>query len=360
MTDQTNRQWTVLQQPIGAPDRDRDLKFQKLALPKQLKDGKFLVRNCWMSLDPYIRGTMNAIAYGQKLKFPRKMTCGCVGQVVQSKNPSFPVGVLVNGQFGWCDFVVSSGAGVRIVPNDWKPTWALGVLGMPGATAYYGLLEIIAPKKGETIVVSSCTGAVGMLVGQIAKRFGAKTIGFTSTKKLDFAKRFGYDHVIDYKGKDVRSLIRELRRVAPRGVNGYFDNSGGPCTEATLMCLAQSARVSVCGQIAYYNLANPLSAKAYPATMVALTTQSKIEGFMVPALPKKDPGNHTEAFVQMSKWLKNGELKIAEDVTEGLENAYDAFLTLFHGVGNTKINMGKKLVHISDPPLPLVNMNAKL
>lgn len=352
MSNQKSRQWWVTQQPLGAPNRERDIEFKEVPIPTSLKDGTFLVRNCWMSLDPYIRGTMNAISYGRKQKYPRLMTCGCVGQVVKSKHPKFPVGALVNGQFGWCDYAVSSGHQVRLVPNNWKPSWALGVLGMPGATAYYGLIEIIAPKKGDTIVVSSCTGAVGMLVGQIAKILGAKTIGFTSTKKLDFAKKFGYDHVIDYKGKDTRTLIRELRKVAPRGVNGYFDNTGGPCTEATLMCLAQFARVSVCGQISYYNLKNPLSAKSYPGTMVALTTQSKIEGFIVTFLPKKSPGNWKEAFEVMSGWLKTGQLKIEEDVTEGLENAYDAFLTLFHGVGNNQTNFGKKIVHIADPSLP--------
>lgn len=362
MTDQKNREWHVLRQPIGAPNRDRDMELKELSLPKQLEDGTFLVRNCWMSLDPYMRGTMNPTAYGRKLPYPRKMTGGSVGQVVESKHPSFPVGVLVAGQFGWCDFAVSNGNGSRIVPNDWKPSWALGVLGMPGATAYYGLLDIIGPKKGETIVVSSCTGAVGMLVGQIAKIFGAKTIGFTSTPKLDFAKRFGYDHVIDYKGKDVKTLIGELQKVAPDGVNGYFDNTGGPCTEATLQCLTTYGRVSVCGQIAYYNLEDPMSAKTYPMTYLALRKQLKIEGFICTSLPKKDPGNWKAGHLKMAEWLKNGDIKISEDITEGLENAFDAFLSLFHGVGdlNQKSNFGKKLVHISDAPLSSVETKTRM
>jgi len=250
---------------------------------------------------------------------------------------------------------------LRLIPSHWKRTWALGVLGMPGATAYLGLTEIIAPQPGDTIVVSSCTGAVGMLVGQIAKILGARTVGFTSSSKVATAKELGYDEVIDYSGKDTRALIKELRAATGGGaaVNGYFDNAGGPCTEATLMCLAQGARVAVCGQIAYYNLKDPLSARAYPATMVALTSSAKIEGFMVPQLPKSAPGNWHPAFETMAKWLESGELRVVEDVTEGLEHAYDAFLTLFHdvpqqgGAGN-KTNLGKKIVRIAaQPPLPL-------
>lgn len=128
----------------------------------------------------------------------------------------------------------------------------------------------------------------------------------------------GYDHVISYRGKDVRQLKKELRAVAPNGVNGYFDNAGGPCTEAVLQCLALQARVAVCGQIAYYNLKNPASARAYPATMIALTSCSKIEGFLVNMLPKKDPGNWDAAFDKLHGWLESGQLKVKEDVTEGL------------------------------------------
>lgn len=305
----SNRVWKVVSPPRGVPSMN-DLTFTEEPIPRPEKSGDFVVRNLEMSLDPYIRGTMNPVSYGRKQSYPRKMTCGCVAQVVDSRNQQFPVGCLVNGQFGWCDYALTDGEGVRHVSSKWKRSWALGVLGMPGATAYYGLMEIIAPKAGETIVVNACTGAVGMLVGQIAKIMGCNTIGFCSTGKVELAKSLGYDSVIDYRGKDVRTLKRELRAVAPKGVNGFFDNAGGPTTEATLMCLALFARVSVCGQIAYYNLKNPLEAKAYPGTMVALTTQSKIEGFIVSFLPKANPGAWEPAFDQMFGWLKSGQLRV--------------------------------------------------
>lgn len=349
-----NRQWTVLQQPQGAPELGKDIALKEAAVPS-IKDGQFLVRMTWLSLDPYMRGTMNAISYGRKQAYPRTMTGGAVGQVVESKNPAFPVGVLVNGQFGWQDYAVSDGEGVRAVPRSWSPTWALGVLGMPGATAYLGLTEICKPKKGEVLVVSSCTGAVGAVVGQVGKILGCKTVGFTSKGKTALARDFGYDHVIEYTGKSVRELIRELRKAAPKGVNCYFDNSGGDCTEATLMSLALFARVAVCGQIAYYNLKDPLSAKAYPGTMVALQSQSLIRGFIVSFLPYKAPGQWGPAFEQMAGWIRDGKLKVVEDTTEGLDHAFDAFTTLFHGIGASKSNVGKKLVKIAEPPLPLAD-----
>jgi NADPH-dependent curcumin reductase CurA len=185
-----NREWICLQQPSGAPVLARDLVLKESPVPALTRDGQILVRNLEMSLDPYIRGTMNAISYGRKLTYPRLMTCGCVAQVVESRNPAYPVGTLVNGQFGWCDYAVANPddrsflSPVRTVPPHWNRTWALGVLGMPGATAYLGLTEIIAPQPGDTVVVSSCTGAVGMLVGQIAKILGARTVGFTSSSKV--------------------------------------------------------------------------------------------------------------------------------------------------------------------------------
>eukprot|EP00927_Polykrikos_kofoidii_P020646 TRINITY_DN19839_c0_g2_i1.p1 TRINITY_DN19839_c0_g2~~TRINITY_DN19839_c0_g2_i1.p1 ORF type:complete len:377 (-),score=58.73 TRINITY_DN19839_c0_g2_i1:121-1251(-) len=366
-----NRQWIVLQQPQGAPIVGKDVELREVPRPA-LTEGEILVRVTSMSLDPYMRGTMNQISYGVKQKYPRVMTGGGVGQVVESRNPSFRVGELVQGQFGWQDYFVSDGSepkalagrGVQRLrtatgklPSGCRPSWFLGVLGMPGATAYFGLLEVCQPKAGDTVLVSSCTGAVGQLVGQIAKIHGCRTIGMTSTGKLDVARGCGYDAVIDYTGKSVRDLIRELRAAAPTGINCYFDNSGGPCTEAALMCLALFARVAVCGQIAYYNLEDPLSAKAYPGTMVALTTQSRIEGFIVSNMPRASPGDWSRAFADLANWIDEGKLTVREDVSEGLENAFDEFLTLFHGHSG-RTNVGKKILDIAATPLPLVNETA--
>jgi NADPH-dependent curcumin reductase CurA len=320
-----SRVWNVLKQPTGAPVLGTDIEMTEVPIPSA-GDGEYVIKNMWMSLDPYIRGTMNELSYGRKQAYPRKMTCGTVGQVIESNNSSFPIGSLVNGQFGWCDYAVGNGKmGERIVPGDWEATWALGILGMPGATAYYGFLDICKPQGGETVVVSSCTGAVGALVGQIAKIKGCKVIGFAgSDEKCKLALDLGYDHCIKYTGKTTQELTKELTAIAPDGVNCYFDNSGGPCTESTLMCLAQFARVSVCGQIAYYNLGkcckqiwlairsslcllnfpfyfpeDPLSASAYPATMIALSKQAKIEGFIVNRWP-----DWTPAFTEMAQWMR--------------------------------------------------------
>jgi NADPH-dependent curcumin reductase CurA len=167
--------------------------LQENPMPRISEDGEILVRNLEMSLDPYIRGTMNKLSYGRKRGYPRRMEAGCVSQVVESRHAHYPVGALVNGQFGWCDYAVAKPdklnqqtfTAVRQIPPHWQRTHALGILGMPGATAYLGLTEIINPKPGETVVVSSCTGAVGMVVGQMAKLLGAgKVVGFCSSSKL--------------------------------------------------------------------------------------------------------------------------------------------------------------------------------
>lgn len=351
-----NRRWMVLQEPKGAPVLGKDIVLQEEPVPRA-REGTFVVRVTSMSLDPYIRGTMNRVSYGQEQKYPRVMTCGAVGQVVESLHPRYPVGTLVQGQFGWQDYCVSKGTDTRILPaklpQGGKPSWYFGVLGMPGATAYLGLTEICDPQPGEVVLVSSCTGAVGSLVGQIAKLRGCSTIGLTSSGKVELAKEYGYDTVIDYSNKTARELTKELRTAAPKGINCYFDNAGGPCTEAALMCLARFARVSVCGQIAYYNLKDPRSAMAYPATMVALTTSSRIEGFIVTELPKKSPGNHTQAWRDLTSWLDQGAIKVSEDESQGLENAFDEFLTLFHGL-SSRTNVGKKVVHVAPLPLAVV------
>lgn len=343
----------VLQQPTGVPVKGKDIELQEEPKPVQ-GAGEFLVRMTCMSLDPYMRGTMNEISYGSTLPYPRLMTCGAIGQVVETMHPDFPLGSLVAGQFGWQDYAVSNGKGVRLLPASGgvKSSWYQGVLGMPGATAYYGLLHIGEAKENDVVLVSACAGAVGQLVGQIAKIKGCTAIGMTSTGKVDIAKKFGFDAVIDYTGKSVPDLIKEIKEAAPNGVNVYFDNTGGPCTEAALASLAKYGRVSVCGQIAYYNLEDPTSASAFPGTMTALRKEAKIEGFIVTSLPKAAPGDWTEAQTEMANWLKRGRLKVQEDVSTGLENAFDEFLSFFQGVGD-KNNVGKKIVNIAEPPLPI-------
>lgn len=338
-----NRRWMVYQQPTGAPEEGKDIKMVQEPIP-ELADGYLLVRNLVMSLDPYMRGTMNKVAYGRRLKYPRQMTAATVAEVVASKDPKFPVGTLVCGDIGWCDYKLVKPKHVHTIIPGSKPSHALGVLGMPGATAYYGLFKVCKPEVGNTVCVSSCTGAVGQLVGQLAKLHGCKVIGFTSTaEKCEFARSIGYDAAIIYRGKTISQLIKEVRAVAPQGIDCYFDNAGGNCTEATMACLNQFARVAVCGQIAYYNLKNPLSARAYPHTMIALTKCATIQGFLVQQFGSWEPAHKA-----LNSLIQDGKLKVREDETVGLENAFTAFQGMFHDIGKGSPNFGKKIVRIAE------------
>lgn len=250
------------------------------------------------------------------------------------------------------------------LPPGIRPSMYLGVLGMPGMTAYYGLMEICQPKKGDVVLVSSCTGAVGAVVGQIAKLKGCFTVGITSAGKEARAREIGYDAVVSYTGRSEGELAKAIKAaMAPRrGVNCYFDNAGGVSTEAGMRCLAFRARVAVCGQIAYYNLPDRLSARAYPFTMVALERAARIEGFLVPQLPRASPGDWSGARRELQAWIQQGVLRVDEDVAHGLEGAFSEFMTLFHdgtprggdGIGGPRrSNLGKKVVEIAAPPLQL-------
>jgi hypothetical protein len=264
---------------------------------------------------------------------------GAVGQVVQSNNPSFKAGDIVEGMFGWQEYAVSDGKGVRKVDPSLAPiSTALGVLGMPGLTAYFGLLEVCNPQPGETVVVSGAAGAVGSLTGQIAKIKGCRVIGIAGaddkisylTNELSFDDAFNYKTVSDY--------YETLKALCPNGIDVYFDNVGGAIADAAFRLINTKARISICGQISQYNLEKPEMGPRL-ILMMLLVKQAKAEGFLVFQFADKYP----EGLRQMAHWLKTGKLKYKEDIELGIENTPRAFMAMLQGR-----NTGKQLVKVSD------------
>jgi len=339
-----NRFWQVVQAPVGFPVEGKDVVLQEEPIPT-LEANQFLVKINVLSLDPFHRGTMNPVAYGKSLPYPRKMIGGGVGEVIKSSSPGFSVGDVVQGDFGWQEYVVSDGIGVRKIEEEYFPlSYHIGVLGMPGATAYFGLLDLTNPKEGETVVVSAASGAVGQVVGQIAKIKGCKVIGIAGDDdKCAFCKEIGYDSTINYKGKSLEQLTEELSKAAPNGIDIYFDNTGGVITDAVFSLLNTFGRVSVCGQIAYYNLTD-IPKTAAPLTLVCLRKQLKVEGFTVSRWLQQWP----KAFAEIGGWIKEGKVNAKETKAFGIEGTFKAFLTLFQEsqVGGT--NFGKLVVKISE------------
>jgi NADPH-dependent curcumin reductase CurA len=267
------------------------------------------------------------------------MVGGTVGQVVQSKNTKFQAGDIYEGYWGWQEYAVSNGDSLRkLDPNLSPVSTALGVLGMPGLTAYFGLLDICKPRLGETVVVSGAAGAVGSLVGQIAKIVGCRAVGIAGTdqKVAWLVNELGFDAAFNYKTTE--NYVATLKQVCPRGVDCYFDNVGGAITDALFPVLNPRARISVCGQIAQYNALNPeLGPRIF---IYLLTKQARAEGFLVYQFADRYP----EGIAQMTKWIKEGKLKYREQIVNGFENAPGAFLGLFRGD-----NTGKMLVKVADP-----------
>lgn len=344
----TNRAWKVYQQPTGKPVLGKDVAFVEEAIP-ELKDGQFLVRAKFLSVDPYHRGTLNEVSYGKKQAYPRTMHGQVVGKVVKTKTDDVAVGDYVSCYGGYQDYSVaqlSMGAKKldKFAFGDLPLSYALGSLGMPGATAFYGLLDICNPQPGETVAVSAATGAVGSLVGQIAKIKGCKVIGFAgSEEKCEYARStLGFDACLLYKDQTLESLSTQLKEVAPDGIDCYFDNTGGVCTNAVQLHMNLFGRMSICGQIAYYNDPKPINA-TFPVMLSALSKQLTIRGFIISSLRK----DWSEARANVGSWIQSGEIKVREDVTEGTDNAFNAFLSLFRGIsteGEKKINFGKKIV----------------
>ena len=329
-----NRQVLLAARPVGLP-KPGDFRLAEGPVPEP-GPGEFLVRARYLSLDPYMRGRMSdAPSYARPVGIGEVMVGAVVGEVTRSSHPDFAVGEIVEDRLGWQEYGVSSGREARkIDPTMAAISTALGVLGMPGLTAYFGLLEVGQPRPGETVVVSAASGAVGALVGQIARLAGCRVVGIAgSPEKVDYiVKELAFDAGIDYKTADLDAALRE---ACPRGVDVYFDNVGGRITEAVSRRVNPFARFAVCGLISQYNLEKPELAPRNERFV--LVNRARVQGFIVSDFyARRDP-----ALRQLAEWLRRGKLKYREDVVDGLENAPAAFIGMLQGK-----NFGKQLVRL--------------
>jgi NADPH:quinone reductase len=318
---------------VGMPrESDFELVSEPLA---PLADGQVLVRTQYLSVDPYMRGRMTGVrTYADPVDIGQVMVGGTVGEVLESRNANIRAGEIVAGFWGWQEFAVSDGKGLRVLDPDLAPpSTALGVLGMPGMTAYFGFLEICQPKPGETVVVSGAAGAVGSLVGQIAKIKGCRAVGIagSDSKVAWLTGELAFDAAFNYKTAD--DYVARLKQLCPNGVDCYFDNVGGAISDAILSVINTKARIAICGQISQYNLAKP---EPGPRVFRYLLTKSaRAEGFLVYNFADRFP----EGMAQMAKWIKEGKIKYRETFVEDFENAPRALIGVLSGD-----NTGKMIV----------------
>lgn len=338
MTQTQNRRFLLASRPVGWPE-PANFRFVTEAIPEP-GPKEVLVRALWLSVDPYMRGRMSAAkSYAKPVEVGEVMTGGMVGQVAKSNHPGFMPGDIVEGSLGWQDYAAADGALLRKIDPKLAPIQtALGVLGMPGMTAYFALLEVCRPKAGDTVVVSGAAGAVGQIVGQIAKINGCRVVGIAGgDDKLAYIQReLGFDATINYK--TTNDMTAAVRSACPNGVDVYFDNVGGPVTDAVFNNLAFKARIVICGQISQYNLDKPDLGPRNLRYM--LTNRARMEGFLVWDWRDRYP----EAIKRIAGWLADGRIKYSEHVTEGLEKTPDAFIAMLKGA-----NLGKALVKVADP-----------
>ncbi len=333
-----NRQITLAARPVGYP-KESDFALVENPIPTP-GAGEMLVRIIYLSLDPYMRGRMNeGKSYAPPLQIGDVMVGGTVGKVLQSNVPGFTKGDIVEGMLGWQEYAVSDGKGLRKIDPQVAPiSTALGVLGMPGLTAYFGMLEIANPQPGETVVVSGGAGAVGSAAGQIAKIRGCRVVGIAgSDAKINYMVReLGFNAAFNYRS--VENYYEVLNEICPDGIDVYFDNVGGAITDAVFRLLRTRGRVAVCGQIALYNLEKPdQGPRPLPYLLVK---QARAEGFLVFQFVER----FGEALKQLTEWLKAGRLKYREDIVDGIGNAPSAFTAMLQGR-----NMGKQLVKLAVP-----------
>jgi NADPH-dependent curcumin reductase CurA len=332
-----NRQIVLRSRPVGAPTPD-NFELKETPLPRP-GAGEFLGRTIYLSLDPYMRGRMNDVrSYAPSVQIGQPMVGGTVSEVVDSNHPGFARGDIVANYNGWQAYGVSNGAGVRKVdPAQGPISTALGVLGMPGMTAYVGLLDIGQPKPAETVVVSAAAGAVGSVVGQIAKIKGGRAVGIAGgpDKCRHVVEDLGFDVCVDYQRGD---FVEALQAACPKGIDVYFENVGGAVLAAVLRFINPFARIPLCGLISQYNAT---ALPAGPNLGAFLINRITLKGFIV-----SDHLDRLPHFLRdCAQWVREGKLKYREDVVEGLENAPAAFIGLLRGK-----NLGKMLVKVGAPP----------
>ncbi len=333
----SNKQWVLAKRPHGMIS-EANWKLQEAPLP-QLADGEALVKTLFLSCDPTQRGWMeDRPSYMPPVGIGEVMRAGSIGRVVESRSPLLAPGDCVEGLAGWQEYsVVKAGGpfGATKLPPGLDPKLLLGVLGVTGLTAYFGLLDLGQPKPGETVVVSGAAGATGSIAGQIARLKGCRVIGIAGGpgKGAWLTKEARFDAAIDYKREDVGARLREL---APQGVDVYFDNVGGEILDAVLAQIRMKARVVLCGGIAAYNEVTPPPG---PRNLMNLVIQrARMEGFIVIDYAARFGAAREE----LKRWVDAGEIAHQEDVVVGIERAPEALLRLFSGK-----NLGKQLVQVS-------------
>ena len=335
-----NQRIVLVSRPVGAPTPE-NFRLEREALP-DLAEGQVLLKTLYLSLDPYMRGRMSdAPSYAAPVAIGEVMTGGAVSRVERSLNPKFHEGDLVVGATGWQSHSISDGRALIPVPSGLpSPSMALGVLGMPGMTAYMGLMDIGQPKEGETLVVAAASGAVGSVVGQVARIKGLKVVGVAggADKCRYVVDELGFDACIDHKRAD---FAEQLAQACGAGVDIYFENVGGKVFDAVLPLLNPKARIPVCGLIAQYNAqeAPPGPDRMPLLQRTLLTKRVRMQGFIV----FDDYGDrHSEFAKAMAPWVRDGKVKFREDVVEGLEQAPEAFIGLLEGR-----NFGKLVVRVA-------------
>lgn len=331
------RKWVLAKRPEGIPSTD-DFRLEESALP-EVQDGQALIRVDYISVDPGMRSRLSGDSYAPALALDATIESAGIGKVVASRNAKLKEGALVWGGFGWQSQLISDGRGIQALDPELykdkiKPTSAIGLFGIPGLTAFFGLFEIGKPKQGNTVVISSAAGTVGATAGQIAKIQGCTVIGLAgSDAKCAYLKEIGFDTAINYK--TAGDLTAAFKAAAPKGVDVYFDNVGGETLDAAILNMRKNGRIVVSGQISEYNTQTP---RGIRHTLPFITQRLKMEGLVVYDFAVQ----FDEARMQMAEWVKEDKLSYREEIIEGIENTPEAFIGLFSGD-----SFGRRLVHVS-------------
>jgi NADPH-dependent curcumin reductase CurA len=328
-----SKQIVLASRPHGLPSSE-NFRFEERETDK-LNDNEVLLKTWYISVDPYMRGRMNDVkSYAASFQLDKPFSGSVVATVIESRSNSFVEGDTVSGMLPWATYCVEKAGNLRkIDTHSIPPSYYLGVLGMPGLTAYFGITDIGKPKAGETVIVSGAAGAVGIVAGQIAKIFGSYVVGIAgSDEKCKLLKeQFGFDEAINYKtAKPIRKIIAD---ICPKGVDVYYDNVGGDITDAVIDNLNFHSRIVLCGQISLYNSTEiPMGPRVFPKL---LTKSTLLQGFII--------GNYSErfgeAFAYLTQWINEGKIKYTETIIHGFNKLPDAFISLFNGK-----NQGKMLV----------------
>lgn len=331
-----NRQVRLRSRPAGIPQAAH---FEIVETPlAPLEPGQVRVRNLWLSVEPAMRGWVNAVGnYSEPVAIGAVMRSFAAGRIVESGDPAWPVGSPVTGMFGWQDYAQVDASAIqrRIVETDLPMSTALGVLGINGVTAHYGLLRIGEPQAGETVLVSTAAGSVGSCVGQIARLHGCRTVGIAGgeAKRRMCIERFGFDAAVDYKAAD---FTAQLQAACVGGVDIYYDNTAGPISDAAMGHLKPGARVVICGTASVASWDPPPSGPRVERHL--LVKRARMQGFVIFDHPEHD----APAREDLARWLREGKLQYVEEILEGIEQAPDAIAGLYRGD-----NLGKRLIRLA-------------